>query len=336
MEYIWLIVGFVLLIKGADFFVDGSSAVAKMLKVPSIIIGLTIVALGTSLPEAAVSISAAITGANSLAVSNVVGSNLFNLLVVLGASALVLPITTKKDTVTKEIPFSIAVTVVLFAWLLLGVKFAEYEVAIPELDFWDELKDASFTLGRAAGIVLLTLLVFFMWWQISGALKARKRSGDTDEDITDPKKPSVIKAILFIVLGAAGIIWGGDLVVDSAKTIAANFGMSEELIGLTIVALGTSLPELVTSMVAAKKGESDLALGNVIGSSIFNIIFILCFSALISPMTVGINTIYDVIILIAVSLIVWLFSATKNRISRLEGGALLAIYIAYFAYIIIR
>lgn len=336
MEYIWLIVGFVLLIKGADFFVDGSSAVAKMLKVPSIIIGLTIVALGTSLPEAAVSISASVTGANSLAVSNVVGSNLFNLLVVLGASALVLPVATKKDTVTKEIPFSIAVTVVLFAWLLLGVKFAEHEVAIPELDFWDKLKDVSFTLGRAAGIVLLTLLVFFMWWQISGALKARKRNGDTDEDITDQKKPSVIKAILFIVLGAAGIIWGGDLVVDSAKTIAANFGMSEELIGLTIVALGTSLPELVTSMVAAKKGESDLALGNVIGSSIFNIIFILCFSALISPMTVGINTIYDVIILIAVSLIVWLFSATKNRISRLEGGALLAIYIAYFAYIIIR
>lgn len=336
MEYIWLIVGFVLLIKGADFFVDGSSAVAKMFKVPSIIIGLTVVALGTSLPEAAVSISASVTGANSLAVSNVVGSNLFNLLVVLGASALVLPVATKKDTVTKEIPFSIAVTVVLFAWLLLGVKFAEHEVAIPELDFWDKLKDASFTLGRAAGIVLLTLLVFFMWWQISGALKARKRNGDTDEDITDQKKPSVIKAILFIVLGAAGIIWGGDLVVDSAKTIAANFGMSEELIGLTIVALGTSLPELVTSMVAAKKGESDLALGNVIGSSIFNIIFILCFSALISPMTVGINTIYDVIILIAVSLIVWLFSATKNRISRLEGGALLAIYIAYFAYIIIR
>ena len=336
MEYIWLIVGFVLLIKGADFFVDGSSAVAKMFKVPSIIIGLTVVALGTSLPEAAVSISASVTGANSLAVSNVVGSNFFNLLVVLGASALVLPVATKKDTVTKEIPFSIAVTVVLFAWLLLGVKFAEHEVAIPELDFWDKLKDASFTLGRAAGIVLLTLLVFFMWWQISGALKARKRNGDTDEDITDQKKPSVIKAILFIVLGAAGIIWGGDLVVDSAKTIAANFGMSEELIGLTIVALGTSLPELVTSMVAAKKGESDLALGNVIGSSIFNIIFILCFSALISPMTVGINTIYDVIILIAVSLIVWLFSATKNRISRLEGGALLAIYIAYFAYIIIR
>lgn len=336
MEYIWLVVGFVLLIKGADFFVDGSSAVAKMFKVPSIIIGLTVVALGTSLPEAAVSISASVTGANSLAVSNVVGSNFFNLLVVLGASALVLPVATKKDTVTKELPFSIAVTVVLFAWLLLGVKFAEHEVAIPELDFWDKLKDASFTLGRAAGIVLLTLLVFFMWWQISGALKARKRNGDTDEDITDQKKPSVIKAILFIVLGAAGIIWGGDLVVDSAKTIAANFGMSEELIGLTIVALGTSLPELVTSMVAAKKGESDLALGNVIGSSIFNIIFILCFSALISPMTVGINTIYDVIILIAVSLIVWLFSATKNRISRLEGGALLAIYIAYFAYIIIR
>ena len=336
MEYLWLVVGFVLLIKGADFFVDGSSAVAKMFKVPSIIIGLTVVALGTSLPEAAVSISASITGANSLAISNVVGSNLFNLLVVLGASSLILPVATKRDTVTKEIPFSIAVTVVLLAWLLIGVKFNESEIAIPELDLWDKLKDASFTLGRAAGIVLLALLVFFMWWQISGALKSRKRNGDTDENLTDQKKPSVVKAIIFIVFGAAGIIWGGDLVVDSAKIIAANFGMSEELIGLTIVALGTSLPELVTSMVAAKKGESDLALGNVIGSSIFNIIFILCFSSLVSPMTVGINTIFDTIVLITVSLIVWLFAKTKNKISRPEGGALLAIYAAYFIYIILR
>ena len=336
MEYIWLIVGFVLLIKGADFFVDGSSAVAKMFKVPSIIIGLTVVALGTSLPEAAVSISASVTGANSLAVSNVVGSNLFNLLVVLGASALVLPVATKKDTVTKEIPFSIAVTVVLLAWLLIGVKITEPEIAIPELDFWDKLRDASFTLGRAAGIVLLALLVFFMWWQISGALKARKRNGDVDEDTGDQKKPSVIKAIIFIVFGAAGIVVGGDLVVDSAKTIAANFGMSEELIGLTIVALGTSLPELVTSMVAAKKGESDLALGNVIGSSIFNIIFILCMSALISPMTVGINTIFDIVFLIAISLVVWLFAKTKQKVSRPEGATLILMYIAYFVYIIIR
>lgn len=336
MEYVWLVVGFVLLIKGADFFVDGSSAVAKMFKVPSIIIGLTVVALGTSLPEAAVSISASIIGANSLAVSNVVGSNMFNMLVVLGASALVLPVTTKKETVSKEIPFSIAVTVVLLAWLFIGINIPEPEATIPELDFWDKLPGAAFTLGRAAGVVLLALLVFFMWWQISGALRARKLNGDTAEDEVDQKKPSVIKAIIFIVLGAAGIVWGGDVVVDSAKAIAATFGMSEELIGLTIVALGTSLPELVTSMVAAKKGESDLALGNVIGSSIFNIIFILCFSSLISPMTVGINTVFDTVILIAISLIVWLFSKTKNKISRIEGGALLAIYIAYFVYIIIR
>ena len=153
MEYVWLVVGFVLLIKGADFFVDGSSAIAKMLKVPSIIIGLTVVALGTSLPEAAVSISASLTGANSLAVSNVIGSNIFNLLVVLGASALVLPVNTKKDTVSKEIPFCIAVTVVLLAWLFIGAKFTEYEVTIPEFNFCDKLSGASFTLGRAAGVV---------------------------------------------------------------------------------------------------------------------------------------------------------------------------------------
>ena len=336
MEYVWLVVGFVLLIKGADFFVDGSSAIAKMLKVPSIIIGLTVVALGTSLPEAAVSISASLTGANSLAVSNVIGSNIFNLLVVLGASALVLPVNTKKDTVSKEIPFCIAVTVVLLAWLFIGAKFTEYEVTIPEFNFWDKLSGASFTLGRAAGVVLLALFVFFMWWQISSALKARKLSDNSDEVTENQKKPSIIKAIIFIVLGAAGIIWGGDLVVDSAKTIAATFGMSEALIGLTIVALGTSLPELVTSMVAAKKGESDLALGNVIGSSIFNIIFILCFSSLISPMTVGIDTIFDTVILISISLVVWLFAKTKQKVSRTEGAVLILMYIAYFAYIIIR
>ena len=336
MKYLWLVVGFVLLIKGADFFVDGSSDVAKMFKVPSIVIGLTIVALGTSLPEAAVSISAAISGSNDIAVSNVIGSNIFNLLVVLGAGALVLPVATKKETVAKEFPFSIAVTVVLLAWLLLGVKFNEYEVTVPEYDFWDKLSNASFTLGRAAGIVLLALLVFFMWWQISGALKARKLSDNSDEVTENQKKPSIIKAIIFIVLGAAGIIWGGDLVVDSAKKIAATFGMSEALIGLTIVALGTSLPELVPSVVAAKKGESDIALGNVIGSSIFNIIFILCFSSLISPMTVGIDTIFDTVILIAISLVVWLFAKTKQKVSRTEGAVLILMYIAYFAYIIIR
>ena len=320
LAIIALVGGFVLLIKGADWFVEGSSSVAKLLKVPTIIIGLTVVAFGTSLPEASVSISSALAGKNALAISNVVGSNIFNTLVVLGASALIVPVCVQPGSIKKDIPFSILCTIALLGALLLG------------MDTVDGVN--TYTLGLVGGIVLAALFAFYMYWQISAALKARKEGTAGEEE--EVKVLSPLKSAIFIVVGVACIIIGGDLVVDGASAIALKFGMSETLVGMTIVALGTSLPELVTSMVAAKKGESDLAVGNVIGSNIFNILFVLGFSALISPMSVNILSVIDTIAVIGVSVLALVFSATGKKISRVEGGIMLAAYFGYFAYMFVR
>ena len=325
-----LVGGFVLLIKGADWFVEGSSSVAKLLKVPTIVIGLTVVALGTSLPEAAVSISSALKGANSLAISNVVGSNIFNTLVVLGASALIVPVCVQPGSVKKEIPFSILCT-----FALLGSLFLGYNKAVPAGEVSAAVVENTYTLTRVGGLVLVALFAFYMYWQISAAMKARK-AGELDEEEEEVKIMSPLKSIIAIVGGVACIILGGNFVVDGASAIAMKFGMSETLVGMTIVAIGTSLPELVTSMVAAKKGESDLALGNAIGSNIFNIVLILGFSALISPMTVDILAIIDTIAVIGVSALVLAFSATGKKISRVEGGIMIVAYIAYFVYMFVR
>ena len=323
-----LVGGFVALIKGADWFVEGSSSVAKLLKVPTIVIGLTVVALGTSLPEASVSISSALKGANSLAISNVVGSNIFNTLVVLGASALIVPVCVQPGSVKKEIPFSILCTFALLGSLFLGrnIVGGEVEAAV--------VAD-TYTLTRVGGLVLIALFAFYMYWQISAAMKARK-AGELDEEEEDVKIMSPLKSAIAIVGGVACIILGGNFVVDGASAIAMKFGMSETLVGMTIVAIGTSLPELVTSMVAAKKGESDLALGNAIGSNIFNIVFILGFSALISPMTVDILAIIDTIAVIGVSALTLGFAATGKKISRVEGAIMIAAYVGYFAYMFVR
>lgn len=314
MEYLYialyLIGGFVLLIKGADFFVDGSSKIAKFFKIPSIIIGLTIVAIGTSLPEASVSINASLSGSNSIAVSNVIGSNIFNTLVVLGASALLCPVAVQASAIKKEIPFSILLSAVLAAMLFFG----------------------NYTLGRISGAILLVLLALYMFWQIRSALKAKEAEAENEST----EKIKIWLTPILIVVGVAGIILGGNFVVEGATRAAKLFGMSDTLIGLTIVAIGTSLPELVTSVVAAVKGESDLALGNAIGSSIFNIVFILGMSAVISPMTVDVLSLYDTLILIAISAVCLLFAATKKKIARWEGAVMVGIYAAYMAYIIIR
>lgn len=333
MEYLQLIGGFILLIVGADIFVEGSSSIAKLLKIPAIIIGLTVVAFGTSMPEASVSINAALAGENSIAVSNVVGSNIFNLLVVLGASALICPVHTNETAIKKEIPYSILSAIVLGILLCFGVSFATE--AAEASGFFAKIGSAGFTLGRIGGVILLVLFALYMYWQIGGALKARRQGGgDAGEE--ESKASSPIMAIEMIILGIVGIIIGGNLVVDSATVIAQNFGMSQTFIGLTIVAIGTSLPELVTSMVAAKKGESDLALGNVIGSNIFNIIFILGFSSVLSPMTVDVLTVYDILVLVGVSVVGWFFCKSKKKVSRVEGGIMLAMYVAYFVYILLR
>lgn len=308
---IFLLLGFVLLIKGADFFVDGASSVAKILKVPSIIIGLTVVAMGTSLPELAVSVTASMSGNNALAVSNVVGSNLFNLMVVLGASALMNPIIVGKETIKKDYPFSVACAGLLLIFGFIGME-----------------------LGQIDGMILLVIFVAFILYQVFSALKARK--GVEDEEEEEVKQIPLWLSIIYIIGGAVAIKFGGDFVVDSAVSIAKAFGLSETLIGLTIVALGTSLPELVTSVVAAKKGELDMAVGNVVGSNVFNILMILGVAASLSPITFLQENIIDIVILIVFSLITWVLCWTKGKLQKKEGFLMILLYAAYLVYICTR
>ncbi len=325
MEYVLLIVGFVLLIKGADFFVDGSSSVAKILKVPSIIIGLTVVACGTSLPELSVSLTSALQGNNALAVSNVLGSNIFNILVVLGCCALVTPVKAQLSLLKREFPFSILISVVL---LLIISDFSITKVMSGT---------GTFSLGRYGAALLLVLFVVFVYASVKMALQARKEEEAIEEELEDEYKiMSPLKSAIYVGIGVVGIAIGGDLVVDSATIIAENFGMSQTFIGLTIVAMGTSLPELATSMVAAGKKETDLAIGNAVGSNIFNILLILGVSGVITPISVDILAIYDTLILIAVSLVCYVAAVGKREIKRTEGLLFLVMYMAFFLYILAR
>ncbi len=321
MDYILLILGFVLLIKGADFFVGGSSSVAKLLKVPTIIIGLTVVAFGTSMPELSVSVTAALMGNNDLAVSNVLGSNIFNLLVVLGCCAVIHPVRAKESLLKKEFPFSIFISVIL---LLLNSDFSVMKVLSGE---------GTFVLGRMGGALFLILFAVFLTATVREALSSRAQQ-DGEEEEYEVMTP--LKSGLFIVGGLAGIVLGGDFVVDSACNIAEYFGMSQTFIGLTIVALGTSLPELVTSMVAAGRGENDLAVGNVVGSNIFNILLILGISSVITPIRLDITAVYDTVILIITNVLVYWAARGKGGIKRMEGVLLLAVYAAFFMYILWR
>lgn len=305
MMYVLLILGFVLLVKGADFFVDGASSVAKLLKIPSVIIGLTIAAIGTSAPEAAVSISAGLSGNSDIALSNVVGSNMFNLLVVIGVSAVICPIVTEKAILTRDIWWSLGAAVVLFVMML------------------------DMEISRVEGILLLCGIITYIVILVRSALKNRTQGEDV-------KTMSPLKSVLCIVGGLAAVAIGGDLVVDNAVLIAKAIGMSETFIGLTIIAMGTSLPELVTSIVAAKKGDSGLALGNVIGSNIFNILFILGMASALTPINASPTLLVDVGIIAVSTLVVYVFGKTGNKTTRWEGAACLAIYAAYAAYITIR
>lgn len=317
MTYIFLILGFVLLIKGADFFVEGSSAVAKKVKVPSLIIGMTIVAMGTSLPECAVSVTASITNNNALAVSNVVGSNIFNLMVVCGACALFAPLAVQAGTLKKEFPFSILIGVLLLVLGYIGME-----------------------VGHVDGVILLVLFAAFLFWMVQSAKKARAAGEaleiEEEEEAEHLADLPVWKCIVYIVLGAAAIAIGGDFVVDSASEIAADFGLSPNLIGLTIVALGTSLPELVTSIVAARKKEADMALGNVIGSNIFNVLFVLGIAATISPVAFIMENVIDIVILTIMSVVVLIFAWSKKQIGRIEGIVMLLAYAGYMVYICMR
>lgn len=319
-----LLVGFVLLIKGADFFVEGSAAVAKKFHVPSVIIGLTIVAMGTSAPELAVSITAGLAGNNEIAISNVIGSNLFNLLMVIGVCAAILPMNVDKSILKKEFPFVLIIQALLLLFCtnkFMGPVFGNL--------------DGQNVLSRVEGIVLIVLFVCFMINIVCTTLKSRKNTAEDDGD--DNKKdlhPAL--CILYIVGGAAAIVYGGDLVVDSATYIATAFGFSSTFIGLTVVAMGTSLPELVTSITAIKKNENDLALGNVLGSNLFNILFVLAVSTSLTPIAVLTENIIDLAFLVVISIIAYLFCCSKKKVSRVEGLGMVAAYLAYTVYLLIR
>ena len=318
LAILFLVIGFVFLVKGADIFVEGSSSIAKKFKVPSIIIGLTIVAMGTSLPEAAVSVTASIANKNALAVSNVIGSNIFNLMMVIGVCAIMTPVAVNKATLKRDFPFSVICAILLLVLGLIG----------------------PMSLGHADGVIFLILFAGFIGLMIRSAMKASKEgnavASEEIEAAEEIKIMPVWKSLLFIVIGAVGIVIGGDVVVDSASNIAAKFGMSQTLIGLTIVSVGTSLPELVTSIVAARKNEVDMALGNAIGSNIFNILFVLGIAGAISPMAFLTENVIDIVILLVFSLIVWLFAWTKKEIKRGEGLIMVLLYVLYVVYICMR
>ena len=314
-----LIIGFVFLVKGADFFVEGASSAAKLLKVPTLIIGMTIVAMGTSLPEASVSIAASMSGKNALAVSNAVGSNIFNLMVVLGVCAVISELKVSKDVLKRDYPFSVFCAILLLVTGAIGM-----------------------TLGRVDGIIFLIIFIIFLLVLIKNALDARKRGEISEkelemtEEMNEMEELPVWKCIVYIVGGAVAIKFGGDWVVDSASTIASSFGISQTLIGLTICSVGTSLPELVTSIAAARKNELDMAIGNVVGSNVFNILMVLGMAATVSPIAFLMENVIDIIVLLVFSLITWLFCVTKKKIGRGEGIAMLVMYTVYLVYICIR
>lgn len=318
-----LAVGFAFLVKGADFFVEGSSSIAKKLKVPPIIIGLTIVAMGTSLPETAVSVTASLVQNNELAVSNVVGSNIFNLMFVIGVCSILTPIMVQKATVVRDIPLSLGCALLLLVFGISGLG-----------------DKAGMTLGHADGIIFLIVFAGYIFTMVRSAMKARAAGQKVEiegvEECDNMKELSYGKSILFLILGAAAIAFGGDLTVDTASRIAIELGMSQTLVGLTIVSIGTSLPELVTSVVAARKNEVDMAVGNAVGSNIFNILMVLGISSAISPVALIRENIIDIVLLMVFSVMVWIFAGTRKKIERKEGIIMVVVYLVYCAYIIAR
>ena len=312
MSFLILIIGFFLLIKGADIFVEGAASIARRFNVPAMVIGLTIVAMGTSAPEAAVSITSSLAGQNDMSVANVVGSNFFNILMVLGVSSIIATLPVQQSTIKKDAPFLLLVSGLL---LLFGL----------------DLK-----IGRTEGLILLAVFAYFLIDTVRTAKKGSSEESATTMDVEINENDSMIKTILLSILGIVGIVIGGDMVVNSATDIATSFGMSANLVGLTIVAVGTSLPEFVTSIVAIKKGETEIAIGNVIGSNIFNILLVLGLSTAISPITISVLALTDIIFMVAITVLLFLFMKKNSSLVKSQGIILVAIYIAYMAYTIMR
>ena len=302
-----LVVGFYMLIKGADLFVEGASKIADKFGIPQLVIGLTIVAMGTSAPEAAVSISAAFKGSAEISVGNVLGSNILNVLVILGITGVIKMIPVQETTVKREIPFTLLITLIL----------AFFGLADGQVD-------------RGEGVILWVLFGLYLYYLLRMA-----KSGQAEvEEVESGANDSILKLVLFVIIGAVLIVWGSDISVDAATKIAQIFGMSERFIGLTIVALGTSLPELVTSVTAAIKGKTDIAVGNIVGSNIFNILFVLGTSALIIPIPYAASFKFDSMVAAITMVLLWGCVFKDKKMGRPGGITMLVAYAAYFVYLI--
>ncbi len=312
-----LIIGFALLIKGADYFVKGASNIATALRISPMLIGLTIVAFGTSSPEATVSMIAAFEENAGVAMGNVIGSNIFNITLVVGLTALINPLKVESDTIRKEIPFTLLAGIALII-LISDISLQSLSANI---------------LTRSDGLILLLFFTIFLYYIFEVARRSRENDSNNN---WDQDTPPWKKNLLFTLVGLAAIILGGDLVVKNATQIAISFGMSETLVGLTIVAIGTSLPELITSITAAVKKESDIALGNIVGSNIFNILFVLGAASVISPIRVESKIFFDVVLMLFLTVLLLVFSRTKFIVGKREGIILTSAYILYMIYIIIR
>lgn len=301
-----LVVGFVMLIKGADWFVDGVSGIAEKFGIPQLVIGLTIVAMGTSAPEAAVSITAAMKGSAAITIGNVLGSNIMNVLVILGVTSVITAIAVQNSTIRIELPFMIGISVLLLACGMTGN-----------------------VITRVEGILLWGIFIVYLGYLFQAAKNGK-------EEQEEEKQASIGKLILTGVIGMILIIVGSDVTVDAASALAAIFGMSERFIGLTIVALGTSLPELVTSVIAARKGKADIAIGNIVGSNIFNILFVVGTTALIIPVPFSSEFFVDGMVAILAAVLLWVCVFWKKRLERLGGGIMLLGYLGYFGYLLMK
>ncbi len=305
VQFLLLAIGFVMLVKGADWFVDGASGIADRFGIPQLVIGLTIVAMGTSAPEAAVSITAALKGTADITVGNVVGSNILNTLIILGLASAITPIAVAKTTVRFEIPFMLLITLLL---PLLG--------------------SMGGSINRLEGVILWVLFISYLLYMLWLA-----KTGQAESEQIDVKG-SVWKMLLMVIVGLALIVLGSDVTVDAATNLAKAFGVSDRFIGLTIVALGTSLPELFTSVMAARKGKADIAIGNIVGSNIFNILFVVGSSALIIPVVFAAGFIVDCLVAAVSGVLLWLFVFRKHKLTRAGGITMLVCYAAYFAYLL--
>lgn len=307
-----LIIGFVILIKGADWFVDGAAGIADKLHIPQLIIGLTIVAMGTSAPEAAISISASVQGSADIAVGNILGSNILNILIILGITSVITPLAVQKSTVKYEIPFVIIISVIFG---LIG------------------LFDNS--IGFIDGILLWVLFIAYIAYLFIMTKKGKIQADESDDEDNGKKPKKVWQLILFGIIGIALVVFGSNITVNAATEIATMFGMSERFIGLTIVALGTSLPELVTSITAALKKNADIAIGNIVGSNIFNILFVIGTSAMITPVAYQNQFLIDSILCVATAILLLLLVLNKDKKLKRWGGILMLIcYAGYFVYLI--